>query len=58
MPEEPKKEKEITEKKSEPVSLPMHKGFKDGELLEAELQDMFDEDKVVHRHGNAEPESD
>ena len=27
-------------------------------LLAAELQEMYDEDKVVHRQGHSEPESD
>lgn len=27
-------------------------------LLAAELQEMYDEDKVVHRQGQSEPESD
>lgn len=26
--------------------------------MEDEMSDLFDEDRVVHRHGNSEPESD
>ena len=56
MPEEPKKETPPAAKK--PAPLPMFNPVNERELLEDELQEMFDEDKVVHRHGNAEPESD
>ncbi len=57
MPEEPKKE-EQPPKKSISLSIPLIKIPNEAELLEEELQDMFDEDKVTHKHGNSEPEAD
>ncbi|MBI1821440.1 MAG: hypothetical protein HY036_10200 [Nitrospirae bacterium] len=57
MPEEPKKG-EQPPKKPISLSIPLIKVPNEAELLEEELQDMFDEDKVTHKHGNSEPESD
>lgn len=48
---EASKEKPEAEKKSA-FELPS------SYLLAAELQEMYDEDKVVHRQGHSEPESD
>lgn len=30
----------------------------DRELIEEEMAELFDEDKVTHRHGSSEPEAD
>jgi hypothetical protein len=49
--EETSKEKSAAEKKPA-FELPA------SYLLAAELQEMYDEDKVVHRQGHSEPESD
>jgi hypothetical protein len=35
------------------VSLPH-----DDDVMAQEMADMFDEDRVTHKHGNAEPEKD
>lgn len=35
------------------VSLPH-----DNDVMAQEMADMFDEDRVTHQHGNAEPEKD
>jgi hypothetical protein len=55
-----KKEEPKNPAKGKPPSLmiPLIKVPNDTEFLEKELQEMFDEDKVTHKHGNAEPESD
>ncbi|MHB8482474.1 MAG: hypothetical protein ACYDBV_07040 [Nitrospiria bacterium] len=57
MPEEPKKG-DHPPKKPVSLSIPLIKIPNEAELIEEELQDMFDEDKVTHKHGNSEPESD
>jgi hypothetical protein len=44
----PKSRKEISV-----VSLPH-----DNDVMAEEMADLFDEDRVTHRHGNAEPEKD
>lgn len=44
----PKKKKEISV-----VSLPH-----DNDVMNEEMAELFDEDRVTHRHGNAEPEKD
>jgi len=43
-----KKKKEISV-----VSLPH-----DNDVMAEEMAELFDEDRVTHRHGNAEPEKD
>mgnify|MGYP001560036577 FL=1 len=30
----------------------------DGDMIAEEMAEMFDEDRVSHQHGNAEPEAD
>ena len=45
-------------KKSFSLSIPLIKVPNDAELIEEELQEMFDEDKVTHQHGSSEPEAD
>ncbi|MFZ5863967.1 MAG: hypothetical protein ACOYXR_14140 [Nitrospirota bacterium] len=32
--------------------------WREARELEDEMNEMFDEDRVTHKHGNAEPESD
>ncbi len=55
-----KKEEPKHPAKAKPPSLmiPLIKVPNDSEILEEELKEMFDEDKVTHKHGNAEPEAD
>ncbi|HNP60761.1 MAG TPA: hypothetical protein PKM72_07980 [Nitrospirales bacterium] len=48
-PDSPKKIK----KELSVVSLPH-----DNDVMAQEMADMFDEDRVTHKHGNAEPEKD
>ncbi|GJL69153.1 MAG: hypothetical protein NPIRA06_17880 [Nitrospirales bacterium] len=48
-PDSPKKIK----KELSVVSLPH-----DNDVMAQEMADMFDEDRVTHQHGNAEPEKD
>jgi hypothetical protein len=40
------------------IGIPLRLIPNDKAALEAELQELFDEDKVVHRQGNSEPEAD
>ena len=47
-PEEPKPRKEIPL-----VSVP-----NDRDMIAQEMADLFDEDKVRHKHGGTEPEAD
>jgi hypothetical protein len=45
-------------KKSIPLTIPLIKVPNEAELMEEQLEEMYNEDKVTHKHGNAEPESD
>ena len=56
-PEETQKG-DLPPKKSFSLSIPLIKVPNDAELIEEELQDIFDEDKVTHQHGSSEPEAD
>ncbi len=47
-PQSPKIKKELTV-----VSLPH-----DNDVMEQEMADLFDEDRVTHQHGRSEPEKD
>lgn len=47
-PQSPKIKKELSV-----VSLPH-----DNDVMAQEMAEMFDEDRVTHKHGNAEPEKD
>jgi len=47
-PPEPKSRKEIPL-----VSVP-----NDRDMIADEMAELFDEDKVTHKHGNSEPEAD
>jgi hypothetical protein len=57
MTEESEK-KNPPQKKSFPLTIPLIKVPNESELMEEELEEMYNEDKVTHKHGNAEPESD
>lgn len=57
MAEENEKKSE-TKKKSFPLTIPLIKVPNEAEQMEEELEEMYNEDKVTHKHGNAEPESD
>ncbi len=50
-----KKPKETNE---EPFRIPLRVIPNESESLAEEMQEIFDEDKIVHRHGSAEPEHD
>ena len=55
---ETKEEAGTEENKKKGLKIPLRLIPNETESLEAEMQDIFDEDKVVHRHGSAEPERD
>jgi len=46
------------QKKDDTFKIPLRIVPNETENIEAEMQDIFDEDKIVHRHGSAEPEHD
>jgi hypothetical protein len=50
--------KDQPKKKSFPLTIPLIKVPNEAEQMEEELEEMYNEDKVTHKHGNAEPESD
>ncbi|MBI1822631.1 MAG: hypothetical protein HY200_03600 [Nitrospirae bacterium] len=52
------KKEDSPPKKSIPLTIPLIKVPNEAELLEEELEEIYNEDKVTHKHGNAEPESD
>ncbi|MCX5721551.1 MAG: hypothetical protein NT179_05920 [Nitrospirae bacterium] len=53
-PESPAAESAPKTRKEIPlVSVP-----NDRDMIAAEMAEMFDEDRVSHRHGNSEPEAD
>jgi len=56
MPED--KDKETPPKKPPSLIIPLIKVPNDAELIEEELEEMYNEDKVTHQHGDSEPESD
>ena len=63
MTKKPEKEKEVkkpegSEKKKRSVALPIIQVPNDTEEMEAEMQDLFNEDKVEHVQGSIEPEAD
>ncbi len=45
-------------KKDDTFKIPLRLVPNETENLEAEMREIFDEDKIVHRHGSAEPEHD
>jgi hypothetical protein len=52
-PKEPKAQPPKIRKELSVVSLPH-----DNDVMAQEMAEMFDEDRVTHKHGNAEPEKD
>lgn len=50
---EPKAQSPKVKKEISVVSLPH-----DNDVMAEEMAELFDEDRVTHRHGNAEPEKD
>jgi hypothetical protein len=54
--EENKKEEPVKKKVSIPI--PLRLVSNDKASMEEELLEAFEEDKVVHRQGNSEPEAD
>jgi hypothetical protein len=53
-----KKKAEAAKKPASPPLQPLPILEDEQESLDQEMQDLFNEDKVTHRHGSAEPESD
>jgi len=51
-------EKKENKKKEGSFSIPLRLVPNDAEEIAKEMQEIFDEDKVVHRQGGAEPEHD
>lgn len=45
-------------KKATPLIIPLIKVPNEAEQMEEELEEIYNQDKVTHKHGNAEPESD
>ncbi len=45
-------------KKKASLNIPLRLISNDKDALEEEWRELFDEDKVVHRQGNSEPEAD
>jgi len=45
-------------KKTVPLIIPLIKVPNEAELMEEELEEIYNQDKVIHKHGDAEPESD
>ena len=60
MGEKSKKKPEASGNKDEkkPVSIPLPILNGNEGALDDEMQEIFDEDKVEHRHGHTEPERD
>jgi len=59
MPEKPKGEADSkTQNKEKRSSIPLRLIPNEAEEFEREMQDIFDEDKVVHRQGSSQPERD
>ncbi len=53
-----KEKSESTEKKTKSAGIPLRLVPNEADEIAEEMQKVFDEDKVVHRHGSSEPESD
>jgi len=51
-------EKKEPPKKRTPLAIPLRVVPNDKAEMESEMEALFDEDKVVHRQGNSEPEAD
>jgi hypothetical protein len=47
-----------TDQKKKPVNIPLHVIPSDEGTVDDEMNELFDEDKVKHKHGTAEPERD
>ncbi len=53
-----KHRKKKDEKPKKSTHIPLIPMPSDKETLEDEMRDIFEEDKVEHRHGSSEPERD
>ena len=53
--EEPPKD---SKKPAERKTIPLVQVPNDSELLDQEMEDLFDEDRVKHQQGSSEPERD
>ena len=58
MSEDKKPSEEKKEKEKSVFKIPLRRIPNEAESLAEEMQEIFDEDKIVHRHGSAEPEHD
>jgi hypothetical protein len=56
-PEKPNKPKEGDSEKPR-KELPLISVPDDQALMEEEMADLFEEDRVTHKHGSSEPEAD
>ncbi len=45
-------------KKEKTFHIPLRPIPNEADLIAKEMQEIFDEDKIVHRHGSSEPEGD
>jgi len=59
----PEKKQDVTqnkkeEKKKETTHIPLRFIRNENEEIEEDLKEIYDEDKVTHRQGSSEPESD
>ena len=54
----PKTDPSKTEQKKKEINIPLTVLPSDEGTLEDEMNDLFNEDKVKHKHGQTEPERD
>ncbi|MDE3019776.1 MAG: hypothetical protein KGO52_05670 [Nitrospirota bacterium] len=52
-PQQPPKPESKSRKEIPLVSVP-----NDRDMIASEMEELFDEDKVTHKHGSSEPEAD
>jgi hypothetical protein len=55
-PQDPSKDRAPAEKPRK--EIPVVSAPNDREIIEEEMAELFEEDKVTHRHGSSEPEAD
>lgn len=56
--EKGQEEKDQKEKKSKSDSLPIVEVSFESQSIHNEMEELFDEDQVTHKHGSTEPEAD
>ena len=58
-PESPNAPTPVTQAESKPRKvIPLIAIPNDQDMIEAEMAELFDEDRVSHQHGSSEPEAD